>query len=89
VAGDVVGLVHALGYGRGGDRRPRLECDGHNAAILRPDVFRAVILLSIHTEHALKARSGRQKQYAGAYPSVLAAVRSICRRVLVVFNTST
>ena len=28
----------------------------HNAAILRPDMFRAVILLSVRTEHALKGR---------------------------------
>ena len=48
LVGDVVGLVHALGYEEaviaGHDLGAMVA---HNAAILRPDRFRAVILLSV------------------------------------------
>jgi pimeloyl-ACP methyl ester carboxylesterase len=46
--GDVVALVHALGYEQaviaGHDLGAQVA---HNAAILRPDMFRAMILLSV------------------------------------------
>ncbi|MGA8212538.1 MAG: alpha/beta fold hydrolase [Candidatus Sulfotelmatobacter sp.] len=48
LVGDVVGLVHALGYEQaviaGHDLGAMVA---HNAAILRPDMFRAVILFSV------------------------------------------
>jgi pimeloyl-ACP methyl ester carboxylesterase len=67
LVGDVVGLVHALGYEQaviaGHDLGAMVA---HNAAILRPDMFRAVILLSVpygeRTEDAVKPTEGMRKR---------------------------
>jgi pimeloyl-ACP methyl ester carboxylesterase len=65
--GDVVGLVHTLGYEQamiaGHDLGAMVA---HNAAILRPDMFRAVILLSVpygaRTEGAVKPTEAMRRR---------------------------
>jgi len=65
--GDVVGLVHALGCEQaviaGHDLGAMVA---HNAAILRPDMFRAVILLSVpygmRTESAVKPTEAMRRR---------------------------
>jgi pimeloyl-ACP methyl ester carboxylesterase len=65
--GDVVGLVHTLGYEQaviaGHDLGAQVA---HNAAILRPDMFRAVILLSVpygvRTESAVKPTEAMRRR---------------------------
>jgi pimeloyl-ACP methyl ester carboxylesterase len=67
LVGDVVGLVYALGYEQaviaGHDLGAMVA---HNAAILRPDLFRAVILLSVpygaRTEGAVKPTEGMRRR---------------------------
>jgi pimeloyl-ACP methyl ester carboxylesterase len=67
LAGDVVGLVHALGCEQaviaGHDLGAMVA---HNAAILRPDMFRAVILFSVpygaRTEGAVKPTEAMRKR---------------------------
>lgn len=67
LAGDVVGLVHALGCEQaviaGQDLGAMVA---HNAAILRPDMFRAVILFSVpygaRTEGAVKPTEAMRKR---------------------------
>ena len=64
---DVVGLVHTLGYElaviAGHDLGAMVA---HNAAILRPDMFRAVILLSVpygvRTEGAVKPTEAMRRR---------------------------
>jgi pimeloyl-ACP methyl ester carboxylesterase len=70
LAGDVVGLVHALGCEQaviaGHDLGAMVA---HNAAILRPDMFRAVILLSVpygaRTEGAVKPHRSNAQACTG------------------------
>ena len=65
--GDVVGLVQILGYEQaviaGHDLAAMVA---HNAAILRPDIFRAIILLSVpygaRTEGAVKPQKQMRKR---------------------------
>lgn len=67
LVGDVVGLVHPLGYEHaviaGHDLGAMVA---HNVAILRPDLFRAVILLSVpygaRTEGAVKPTEGMRRR---------------------------
>jgi pimeloyl-ACP methyl ester carboxylesterase len=67
LVGDVVGVVHALGYEQaviaGHDLGAMVA---HNAAILRPDMFRAVILLSVpygaRTEGAVKPTEAMRRR---------------------------
>jgi pimeloyl-ACP methyl ester carboxylesterase len=67
LVGDVVGLVHALGCEQAAIAGHDLGAMvAHNAAILRPDVFRAVILLSVpygpRTEGALKPTEAMRRR---------------------------
>ena len=67
LVGDVVGLVHTLGYEQaviaGHDLGAMVA---HNAAILRPDMFRAVVLLSVpygaRTVGAIKPTEAMRKR---------------------------
>jgi pimeloyl-ACP methyl ester carboxylesterase len=65
--GDLVGLVHALGYEQAVIAGHDLGAmAAHNAAILRPDMFRAVILLSVpygmRTEGAVKPTEAMRRR---------------------------
>jgi pimeloyl-ACP methyl ester carboxylesterase len=70
LVGDVVGLVHALGYEQAAIAGHELGAMvAHNAAILRPDMFRAVILLSVpygaRTEGAVKPTEAMRRRIPG------------------------
>ena len=67
LVGDVVGLVHALGCEQAVIAGHDLGAIvAYNAAILRPDLFRAVILLSVpyaaRTEGAVKPTEGMRRR---------------------------
>jgi pimeloyl-ACP methyl ester carboxylesterase len=97
---DVVALVHTLGYEQaviaGHDLGAMVA---HNAAVLRPDMFRAVILLSVpygaRTEGAVKPteamrrRSPEGQQFYQTYFQIPARCACSCTRFLAQFRRST
>jgi pimeloyl-ACP methyl ester carboxylesterase len=67
IVGDIVGLVHALGYEEAVIAGHDLGAiAAYNAAILRPDMFRALILLSVpygaRTEGAVLPTEGMRRR---------------------------